>query len=607
MKKLLSILLLAATLASSAWAQNAVTQGGTIRQRALPMWLQDRQIGDAGGLEGRTSGAFAGYGVRPFAITDDNGEGLCFRSDASGTDTFCLGHSSAGDPIYSVNGVEFNFPGPTVGMASVATNSVLATTSTATAPNGIWRIDYATGNGAPPLFYLPLTGTCAANSLVNDGGSCVNTTGGNSWKAAIASTGVDARQWGWKADHTSSMTTVWNNMLSGLSAYFAGSNNKAPIVYFPTGYALFNTKPAEIVKPIILRCSTWGTCGLVRNYNAASNTDGFIELRNGYVELEGFDIAAGDGTTGGIGVKVLADDVAPYFANWSTFKRVRVLYDVVGAYATSGTGTSGRWYTCWYLNGDASAVGLRDVAVEDSVHGNCTNTAMIASTVRQFKWVGTLGTFAADAAGAHTEAVTITGVVQGDGIASQNLWLEPSAAGTLTISNADNVRMLGQWVGVGTVNNTVTDCTVDVTGHQGAGGALTWTINSPCLVKVPGGAWSSSAATLTCPAGGTLTSAVGTVRWFKAGRTVTFVAQAVITTLGTCTGYINFAMPQCTANSGTAFGFGGVNATTGVGLAALLPNNSCDMQVRESDGTDPGADATTLTVSGHYETAANTP
>lgn len=62
-------------------------------------------------------------------------------------------------------------------------------------PNGVWRDDYATGFGAPPLRYLPETGSCQANARVNDGGSCVNTSDGNSFYALFPST-IDIREFG---------------------------------------------------------------------------------------------------------------------------------------------------------------------------------------------------------------------------------------------------------------------------------------------------------------------------------------------------------------------------------------------------------------------------
>lgn len=81
--------------------------------------------------------------------------------------------------------------------APVATNAALAASPITSYPSGVWRTDYAAGNGAPPLFFTPQTGTCAANGLVNDGGSCVNGAGGNSWKSArLPGSTIDVKQYG---------------------------------------------------------------------------------------------------------------------------------------------------------------------------------------------------------------------------------------------------------------------------------------------------------------------------------------------------------------------------------------------------------------------------
>jgi len=80
----------------------------------------------------------------------------------------------------------------------VATKTALAASATSTYPNGVIRDDYSIRLGAPPLFYEPETGTCAANSRIDDGGSCINTTAsdGNSWYAVFPTAGVDVREFG---------------------------------------------------------------------------------------------------------------------------------------------------------------------------------------------------------------------------------------------------------------------------------------------------------------------------------------------------------------------------------------------------------------------------
>lgn len=82
----------------------------------------------------------------------------------------------------------------------VATNAVLSASSTVAYPTGVWRDDYSAGIGASPLWFTPLTGNCAANALTNDGGYCVNSSDGNSWKAWHPASGVSVLQFG--ADKT---------------------------------------------------------------------------------------------------------------------------------------------------------------------------------------------------------------------------------------------------------------------------------------------------------------------------------------------------------------------------------------------------------------------
>lgn len=102
----------------------------------------------------------------------------------------------------------------------VADNTTLAASSIAQYPNGVWRDDYAAGLGAPPLWFKPESGTCVANSRVNDGGSCVNTTsGGNSWIAVFTAGGVDPLQFGADPTGVSDSTTAFLGCLTATTLY----------------------------------------------------------------------------------------------------------------------------------------------------------------------------------------------------------------------------------------------------------------------------------------------------------------------------------------------------------------------------------------------------
>lgn len=77
--------------------------------------------------------------------------------------------------------------------SAVPNNTVLQQSNTISYPGGVWRDDFANGAGAGPLWFLPESGTCAANGRVNDGGSCVDAQGGNSFFAPNGSA-LDVRQ-----------------------------------------------------------------------------------------------------------------------------------------------------------------------------------------------------------------------------------------------------------------------------------------------------------------------------------------------------------------------------------------------------------------------------
>ena len=80
----------------------------------------------------------------------------------------------------------------------VPSAAALAQTATVAFPDGLWRLDFAKGYGAPPLFYRPQTGVCAAQhpAMANDGGACLDSSNGNSWRAVFPAEGIDARQFG---------------------------------------------------------------------------------------------------------------------------------------------------------------------------------------------------------------------------------------------------------------------------------------------------------------------------------------------------------------------------------------------------------------------------
>jgi hypothetical protein len=162
----------------------------------------------------------------------------------------------------------------------VGTEAALAASSTVTYPNGIWRDDFASGSGAPPLFYVPLRGTCAANNLVGDGGACINTTAGdnNSWKARFPTAKIDVREFGAVPDNSSAAD-------GAVAAAIAYSSKVGACAYIPAifpGYRLNGTISLSSAGSVCLvgdRIAGWGTgdastLGSYTTLNFPNDSDG---------------------------------------------------------------------------------------------------------------------------------------------------------------------------------------------------------------------------------------------------------------------------------------------------------------------------------------------
>ncbi len=117
------------------------------------------------------------------------------------------------------------------GMPHVATNAALAAATTAGYPNGVWRDHYATGGTADgPLFFQPLTGTCAANGWVNDGGDCVNDAGTNSFKAVHRNNTLNVKEFGASGGGSVDATAA-------IQAAVTAAQNATPGIYYD--YVIF--------------------------------------------------------------------------------------------------------------------------------------------------------------------------------------------------------------------------------------------------------------------------------------------------------------------------------------------------------------------------------
>lgn len=174
----------------------------------------------------------------------------------------------------------------TVVLPHVPNNATLALTSTATYPTGVIRDDYLVGNGAPPVLFKPLTGTCAANSLVSDGGSCVNETSGdgNSWKAQYGAGGVDVREWGAKCDGAT------NDSAAIIASLAAATNASLGKIVLPDA-TCYST--AQIIVPPGVTLD--GTVFVPSNPPAGSKLLCASSVANACL------VVSGDGTSAGLG------------------------------------------------------------------------------------------------------------------------------------------------------------------------------------------------------------------------------------------------------------------------------------------------------------------
>lgn len=104
-----------------------------------------------------------------------------------------------------------------------SSNSALQAQIT-TSYTAVVRDGFASAGDSPPLNFQAQTGTCAANGMTNDRGSCVNTNvGGNSWKAVLPLANLDARWWGKTTNPVNMYTSPTGNDNGGSNFCFDSS------------------------------------------------------------------------------------------------------------------------------------------------------------------------------------------------------------------------------------------------------------------------------------------------------------------------------------------------------------------------------------------------
>jgi hypothetical protein len=130
---------------------------------------------------------------------------------------------------------------------------------------------------------------------------------------------------------------------------------------------------------------------------------------------------------------------------------------------------------------------------------------------------------------------------------------------------------------------------------------LTWeTNNGAYFSNAVGANWTTYTPALTCPTG-TLTAASAAGRYKLAGKVVHLSILTTITTNGSCAGSVRATLPSgILPSADSRYVLAGLNATTGAVIYGQ-PLSAGYATIKRYDNAYPGADATTLTVSGTYE------
>lgn len=231
--RLVHFLLIGLLAAGSAWAQ--VQPSGTFTPGHTARILNPggTSIGDAGGSAGS---ALPGQDYLTELGITNTGTPLCINDALTnapgGYHAFCLGANALGGGIisyqalggaaqqpliFNVNGVNIPLvPGSVTGLPEAVDNAALQALAS-TFATAVLRLDYSTGNGAPPLVYRASNSACSLNAGAGDNGSQVRSVDGKCWLAAFSSAGADAREWGAVGDGSTADDVPLQNAINAVA------------------------------------------------------------------------------------------------------------------------------------------------------------------------------------------------------------------------------------------------------------------------------------------------------------------------------------------------------------------------------------------------------
>jgi hypothetical protein len=497
---------------------------------------------------------------------------------------------------------------------TVPSNAALAAVPTASIPSGmpLTRLDFASGYGAPSLEYHSETGTCAANSRVNDGGSCTNTTAsignpsvsdGNSWYAKFTGQ-VNWRIWGCSpANSASGNTTACENAITWALA------NNAPL-YAPNGVYNLNgqlsvTQTSANANDLMLYGD--GPDATILEWANGSTNGGGIKvtristgLVSGATHLRDLALVT-LGTNSGIAFDYESPTVHNDTDGGSTLDRVKIV------------GIVGTPWTYWAE--DAKYNGVSNVNINDSNFWGDTNGGLSSSHnigldleatqatttcqdvncafIYNLNSDNFFGSLYGIKYGIGIQGVTVTGTnftLNYNGIYSPPLptasWTAEIATTTMTVSAISSGQLFtGQLITSGAAAGTMISSVGSCAGPSptlpcAASVSISQTVSSPTAMTGAGGATQSELALTNDQFDNTgdnvLVDTGGALPQVLAMNNLTFpVVGTFFFHAKGYASYFQFDNNQCATASGAVDSSGCIDIDNSLGMSNIIANTSC--------------------------------
>jgi hypothetical protein len=180
----------------------------------------------------------------------------------------------------------------------VPSNAALIASATTSFPNGVYRADFAAGNGASPLFYLPSASACSLNAGAGDNGSQVRSADAKCWLAQFGPA-VSNKQFGAVCNGVADDATALQAWLTYIAANSLQGVGLAGTCIYKTALAVSSGNNWSI--------KGQGAHTTVFKYAGTNTSNDQITIGSGSadmtgVELSNFRVASTTVMTGGAGL-----------------------------------------------------------------------------------------------------------------------------------------------------------------------------------------------------------------------------------------------------------------------------------------------------------------